>query len=59
MASKSKPGDEYWQLLNSRLNRKVNVTFNSTPAEAGAWNTRIEAISTNAYSQLRLRALGE
>jgi tricorn protease len=48
-----KAGDEYWQLLNSRLNRKVNVTFNSTPAEAGAWNTRIEAISTNAYSQLR------
>jgi tricorn protease len=31
----------------------VNVTFNSTPAEAGAWTTRIEAISTNAYSQLR------
>jgi tricorn protease len=48
-----KAGDEYWQLLNSRLNRKVNVTFNSTPAEAGAWNTRIEAISPNAYSQLR------
>jgi tricorn protease len=48
-----KAGDEYWQLLNSRLNRKVNVTFNSTPAEAGAWNTRIEAISTGAYGQLR------
>ncbi|HWF88641.1 MAG TPA: S41 family peptidase, partial [Pyrinomonadaceae bacterium] len=48
-----KAGDEYWALLNSRLNRKVNVTFNSTPAEAGAWTTRIEAISTNAYSQLR------
>jgi tricorn protease len=48
-----KAGDEYWQLLNSRLNRKVNVTFNSTPAEAGSWNTRIEAISTGAYSQLR------
>jgi tricorn protease len=48
-----KAGDEYWSLLNSRLNRKVNVTFNSTPAEAGAWNTRIEAISMNAYSQLR------
>ncbi|HEX7332262.1 MAG TPA: S41 family peptidase [Pyrinomonadaceae bacterium] len=48
-----KAGDEYWQLLNQRLNRKVNVTFNSKPAEDGAWNTRIEAISTNAYSQLR------
>jgi tricorn protease len=48
-----KAGDEYWQLLNQRLNRKVNVTFNSKPAEDGAWNTRIEAISTGAYSQLR------
>jgi tricorn protease len=48
-----KAGDEYWQLLNSRLNRKVTATFNSKPAEDGAWNTRIEAISTNAYGQLR------
>jgi len=48
-----KAGDNYWQLLNERLNRKVNVTFNSKPAEDGAWTTRIEAISTNAYSQLR------
>lgn len=48
-----KSGDEYWELLNARLNRKVNVTFNSKPAEDGAWTTRIEAISTNAYSQLR------
>jgi tricorn protease len=48
-----KAGDDYWALLNARLNRKVNVTFNSKPAEDGAWSTRIEAISTNAYSQLR------
>jgi tricorn protease len=48
-----KAGDDYWQLLNERLNRKVTVTFNSKPAEDGAWNTRIEAISTGAYSQLR------
>ncbi|HEU5130563.1 MAG TPA: S41 family peptidase [Pyrinomonadaceae bacterium] len=48
-----KAGDEYWQLLNSRLNRKVTATFNSTPAEAGSWTTRIEAITTNAYGQLR------
>src|SRR4030095_6323023 len=39
-----KAGDEYWDILNSRLNRKVNVTFNSKPTEEGAWNTRIEAI---------------
>jgi tricorn protease len=46
-------GDNYWTLLNERLNRKVNVTFNSKPVEEGAWQTRIEAIPTNAYSQLR------
>lgn len=48
-----KAGDEYWATLNNRLNRKVVVTFNSKPAEDGAWNTRIEAISGGAYSQLR------
>ncbi|HEV2836070.1 MAG TPA: S41 family peptidase [Pyrinomonadaceae bacterium] len=48
-----KAGDEYWQLLNNRLNRKVTVTFNSKPADDGAWNTRIEAITGGAYSQLR------
>jgi tricorn protease len=48
-----KAGDNYWELLNNRLNRKVTVTFNSKPAEDGAWHTRIEAINPNAYSQLR------
>jgi tricorn protease len=48
-----KAGDEYWQLLNNRLNRKVTVTFNSKPSDEGAWNTRIETINTGAYSQLR------
>ena len=48
-----KAGDEYWQLLNYRLNRKVEVTFNKKPGEEGAWRTRIESISQGAYSQLR------
>jgi tricorn protease len=48
-----KAGDEYWQLLNNRLNRKVEVTFNNKPGEEGAWHTRIESISQGAYSQLR------
>ena len=48
-----KAGDEYWALLNTRLNRKVTVRFNSKPGEEGAWNSRIEAISTGAYGQLR------
>ncbi len=48
-----KAGDEYWALLNSRLNRKVTVKFNSKPGEEGSWTSRIEAISGGAYSQLR------
>jgi tricorn protease len=46
-------GDNYWELLNNRLNRKSEVTFNNKPGEEGAWQTRIETISPNAYSQLR------
>ncbi|HZI47119.1 MAG TPA: S41 family peptidase [Pyrinomonadaceae bacterium] len=48
-----KTGDEYWELLNDRLNRKVEVTFNNKPATEGAWKTRIEAINSNAYATLR------
>ncbi len=48
-----KAGDEYWQLLNDRLNRKVEVTFNKKPAADGAWNTRIETVNANAYGTLR------
>jgi len=48
-----KAGDDYWQLLNDRLNRKVEVTFNNKPANDGAWRTRIETVTTQAYSQLR------
>jgi tricorn protease len=48
-----KVGDDYWQLLNHRLNRKVEVTFNTKPSEDGAWKTRIEPITGGAYSQLR------
>jgi len=46
-------GDEYWQHLNYRLNRKVAVTFNNKPAEEGAWRTRIEPTSMGNYGQLR------
>ncbi|MGE0130638.1 MAG: S41 family peptidase [Blastocatellales bacterium] len=50
-----KAGDNFWPLLNNdnRLNRKVAVTFNNKPAEDGAWQTRIEPISSGAFSQLR------
>lgn len=46
-------GDEYWQHLNHRLNRKVAVTFNNKAAEDGAWRTRIEPTSMGNYNQLR------
>lgn len=45
--------DNYWKLLNHRLNRKVAVTFNSKPNDDGAWQTRIEPIAAAAYSNLR------
>jgi tricorn protease len=48
-----KIGDEYWELLNDRLNRKVEVTFNNKPAADGAWKTRIETINPQAYATLR------
>jgi tricorn protease len=46
-------GDNYWQLLNNRLNRKSEVSFNNKPGEEGSWRTRIETVAPNAYSQLR------
>jgi tricorn protease len=48
-----KAGDNYWQILNHRLNRKVEVTFNNKPSEEGAWRTRIEPIAAGAFNQLR------
>jgi tricorn protease len=48
-----KAGDNYWALLNHRLNRKVEVTFNNKASEEGAWKTRIEPTSTANYRQLR------
>jgi tricorn protease len=48
-----KAGDEYWELLNDRLNRKVEVTFNNKPSADGAWKTRIETVTGQAYATLR------
>ncbi len=48
-----KAGDEYWELLNDRLNRKVEVTFNNKPSPDGAWKTRIETVNGQAYATLR------
>ena len=48
-----KAGDEYWGLLNHRLNRKVELTLGKKPAEEGAWKTRIAPVTQNAHNQLR------
>ncbi|HEU4388789.1 MAG TPA: biopolymer transporter Tol, partial [Blastocatellia bacterium] len=50
-----KSTDNYWQLLNSnnRLNRKIEVTFNTKPTDEGAWKTRIEPIAAQAFNALR------
>lgn len=48
-----KAGDDYWEMLNHRLNRKIEVTFNNKAAEDGAWKVRIEPVTMQAYSQLR------
>ncbi len=48
-----KAGDNYWEMLNHRLNRKLEVTFNNKPSEEGAWKSRIEPVNQGAYSQLR------
>ena len=48
-----KAGDDYADLMNERLNRKVVVTFNNKPSDDGAWKARIEPVPPQAYSQLR------
>jgi tricorn protease len=48
-----KAGDNYWEMLNHRLNRKLEVTLNNKPSEEGAWKNRIEPVNGGAYGQLR------
>ncbi|HEX3558912.1 MAG TPA: S41 family peptidase [Pyrinomonadaceae bacterium] len=48
-----KAGDDYWPLLNYRLNRKVAVTFSKSANGEGAWTTRIEPVSMQSYATLR------
>jgi tricorn protease len=48
-----KSGENYWALLNNRLNRRVTLTLNRTASAEGAWQTRLEPISSGAYNQLR------
>jgi len=48
-----KAGENYWPLLNHKLNRKIEVTFNNKPSTDGAWKTRIEPVNGQGLSALR------
>ena len=48
-----KAGDDYTAFLGRRLNRKVELTFNSKPVPEGAWTVKYEPISMMAFSNLR------
>ncbi len=47
-----KAGDDYFELINRRLNKKIELTVNDKPDAAGAWKVRIEPISQQAYGNL-------
>ena len=48
-----KVGDDYWERLGRRLNRKVELTLNSKPDRRGFLEIKYEPISSNAYADLR------
>jgi tricorn protease len=48
-----KVGDDYYERLAHRLNRKVELTLNTKPEEDGAWKVKYEPINQRAYETLR------
>ena len=48
-----KAGDDYNAFLGRRLNRKVELTFNSKPAPESAWTVKYEPITMQAFGNLR------
>jgi tricorn protease len=48
-----KAGDDYWERLGRRLNRKVELTLNSAPKDEGAWKVKYEPVSMTVYGTLR------
>lgn len=47
-----KAGDNYWEILAHRLNRKVRLTLNSKPTDEGSWTIRLEPLSPSAFADL-------
>jgi tricorn protease len=52
-ARELKAGDNYWKLYNSASGRTVEFTVNSKPAKEGAWQTKVEPLSSTAYATLQ------
>ena len=48
-----KAGDDYWERLGRRLNRKVELTLNTKPVPEGAWKVKYEPISLSTFADLR------
>ena len=48
-----KAGDDYWERLGRRLNRKVELTLNTKPTEKGAWKIKYEPVSMSNFADLR------
>jgi tricorn protease len=48
-----KAGDDYYDRLAHRLNRKVELTLNTKPEDAGSWKVKYVPISERAYETLR------
>ena len=54
-----KTGDNYWEMLNHRLNRKVEVSFNNKPSEEGAWKSRSNRSTRGLTPQVRYERWAE
>jgi tricorn protease len=48
-----KAGDDYYERLAHRLNRKVELTLNTKAGEEGSWKVKYEPITQRAYETLR------
>jgi tricorn protease len=46
-------GDNYWRLLNERLNPRVQVTLSKDASGGDAWTARLEPATQAQYRQLR------
>ena len=55
MAFNGKPlkaGDDYFELISRRLNKKIELTINDKPSMDGAWKLKVEPITMAAYANL-------